>query len=74
MRDRGGSLLTEGIEKLAQRGLVPARGSPHQPAGAVVNDDGQILVSALAGDLVNADACQVRERVEGGRPCPSKPG
>src|SRR5690606_21894356 len=53
--DQGGAFLTEGVEEPFQGGLLPAGRGPHQPAGVVVDHDGQVLLPALVGDLVDPD-------------------
>ena len=63
MGDPRGSLWSEGIEERSQGGLVLARGRPDQPARIVVHDDGQKLVSALVGNLIDTDPGQPGERV-----------
>jgi hypothetical protein len=68
--DLGGAFGSEGVEEPAQGGLVAARGGPQQPAGVVVDDDGQVhddgqvLVVAFVGDLVDTDPSQVSEAVD----------
>ncbi len=63
MRDQAGSFRTERVEESAQGGHVPARGRPHQPATVMVDNNSQILVATLVGDLINPDPPQVGERV-----------
>jgi hypothetical protein len=56
----------EYVEELAQGGPVAARCGPQQPTGVVVDDDGQLAVPALVGDLVDTDPGQpVRAVTEG---------
>ena len=36
--------------------FIAAGCGPHEPAGVVVDDDGQVVVAALVGDLIDPDA------------------
>ncbi len=50
---------------------------PHQPAAVVVDHDGQVLVAALVGDLIDPDPLQAGQRVDprgGVGPHPSDDG
>jgi hypothetical protein len=64
MGDLPTSFLPEGLEEATQGRLVPTHAGPHQPAAVVVDDDGQVLVVALVGDLVDPDPPQTREQIE----------
>ena len=50
--DLGTPLDTEQVEELPHRGAGPSRRGPHQPASVVVDDDHQVLMALLVGDLV----------------------
>ncbi len=63
MGDLAGSLRAERAEERAEGGLVLTWGCPHEAATVVVDDDAQILVAALVGDLINPDPRQVGELV-----------
>jgi hypothetical protein len=66
VRDRGAALGAEQLEERPQRGPVPAGRGPHQPARIVVDDDGEVAVLSLVGDLVDANAGQPIEPVTEG--------
>jgi len=70
----GAALGTQNIEERTQRGPVPPRCGPHQPATVVVDDHSQVLVSALVGDLVDPDPTQALEPVEPGVQVGPHPG
>jgi hypothetical protein len=72
--DSGGPFRTEQIEEPLQGGPVMAGGGPHQPAGVVVDDDHQVLVAAPVGDLVDPDASEPVEGVDGGSRVGHDPG
>jgi len=55
------------IEEGAHGRAFPAGTGPHQAAAVVINHDGQVLVAALVGDLIDPDPRQAGERVEPGR-------
>jgi hypothetical protein len=40
---------------------------PHQPAAVVIDHDGEVLVAALVGDLIDPDSLQAGERIDLGR-------
>jgi len=63
--DHGGSLLAQQVEEAVERLLVPPDGSPYQPPGVVVDDDGQVAVPLLVADLVDPDPDQATERIVG---------
>src|ERR1700716_2848072 len=68
MGDLGASTLPRCLQRI-EEGVhgraFPARTGPHQPAAVVVYHDGQVLVAALVGDLVDPDPLQA-----GGRAAP----
>jgi len=59
--DLGGSFRAESVEERSQRGFVTARRGPYQRAAVVVDDDGQVAVVVLVGDLIDPDPTQPRE-------------
>ena len=64
-RDRSNRALAvaEFVEEALQRGAVATRLTPHDRAGGVVGDGGQVAVMAPIGDLVDADADQSGEAI-----------
>jgi hypothetical protein len=50
-----GPLVAEVVEERGHGGLVPTLGGPHQAAGVVIDDQGQIPLALAVGDLVDAD-------------------
>jgi hypothetical protein len=50
-----GAVRAEGGEELVHRLLAAFSPDPDHPAGVVVGDHGQVLVTALVGDLVHTD-------------------
>ncbi len=56
--DLGAALFAEQVEELVDRGAGASRCCPHQPAGVVVDDDHQVPVSLLVGDLIDPDPPQ----------------
>lgn len=56
----------EGVEEGSNGGLVAAHCHPHQWPGVVVDHDGQVLVVAFVGDLIDPDPSQAGERVDTG--------
>ena len=52
------ALLPERVEEREHRPAVTAGRGPHQPAGVVVHDDGQVSLSLAVADLVNPDPPQ----------------
>src|SRR5262245_49885879 len=54
------------IEEGAHGRAFAAGMSPHQPAGVVVDHDGQVLVVAFVGDLIDPDPPQAGQRVDAG--------
>src|SRR5450830_384046 len=63
MGDLRGSFRPERIKERAQGGLVLTRRHPDQTAAVVVDDNGQILVSALIGNLIDPDPGEAGELV-----------
>ncbi len=63
MRDQAGSFRAERVKECGQGGHVLARGRPNQPTTVMVNNNSQILVATLVGDLINPDPPQVGELV-----------
>jgi hypothetical protein len=55
MSDLRTALGAQEVKEPAHRGAVAARRGPHQPAGVVIDDDHQILVTVLVADLVDPD-------------------
>jgi hypothetical protein len=47
-----------------QRGVIPAWCDPHQSAAVMIDDDRQVAVTALVGDLVDPDAPQPLEPID----------
>ena len=47
---------TQRVEEHLEGGVVAARAGPYESAAVMVNDDDQIPMSALVGDLVDPDA------------------
>jgi hypothetical protein len=64
MGDLRTPLGSEGVEEGTQRRLVSTGAGPDQPSGVVVDHDGQVLVVALVGDLIDADPAQTSEQVD----------
>ena len=62
----GAALLAELVEEHVEGGVVAAGAGPHQRAGVVVDDDDQVAVPALVGDLVDPDPAQPIEAVHDG--------
>src|ERR1019366_2161091 len=56
--------LPQGIEEGPDRLLVATLGRPDHPAGQVVTDHGQVLVTLLVLDLVDGDGDQTVEQVD----------
>ena len=48
-------LWAQCLEEQLDRLLVPAVGSPDEPARVVVDDDGQVAVALTVGELVDPD-------------------
>ncbi len=61
--DLGASFLTEGFVEVAQRLFGAPLGDPHDPAGVVVSDDRQVLMTTAVGDLVHPEMKQIVEPV-----------
>jgi len=61
--DLRAALLTQHIQELLDRFAVPAIRCPHQPAGVMIDDDGQVLVAFADRDLIKSEALQAREQV-----------
>lgn len=61
--DLGAAVLAEQLEEAVQRGLVAAHAGPEEPAGVVVDHDGQVPVPALVGDLIDPDAAEPLQAV-----------
>src|SRR5205807_4404602 len=66
MGELGGAVGTELIKEHVQRGVVASGTSPHQPAAVMVDNHDEIAVPPLVGDLVDPDAPQPVEAVNGG--------
>jgi hypothetical protein len=60
----GGALGAELVEEHPEGGVVAAGAGPHQPAGVVIDNDDQVAVPALVGDLVDPDPAQPVEPVD----------
>jgi hypothetical protein len=56
--------LAERVEERLDRLAVTAGGRPHQPAGVVVDDDGQVALTGAVRYLVNPDPAQTDEQVD----------
>jgi hypothetical protein len=56
----GAEIVEEGV----QGGVVAARSSPHQAPAVVVDDDNQVAVAPLVGDLIDPDATEAVEAVD----------
>ena len=54
------------VEEAVQGGLVATGRGAHQAPGVVVDDDGEVLVALLVGDLVDADLPQPGELIDRG--------
>jgi hypothetical protein len=57
------ALLTQQSEELLDRFAVPAVRCPHQPAGVMIDNHGQVLLSLANRDLVKPEGLQTREQV-----------
>ena len=69
MGDFGASALPRCLQRIEKgvHGRAFAAGTgPHQPAAVVVDHDGQVLVAAFVGDLIDPDPLQASERVDPG--------
>ena len=64
-RHRGDRVLavTNEVEELLQRGGVAARSAPHDRAGRVVHNGGEVPLAAAVADLVNTDLNEMLETV-----------
>ena len=60
--DRVAALAELGEERLQRRGVV-ARRAPHERAGLVIDDAGEVALAAAIGDLVDADRDEAGEPV-----------
>ena len=58
MRDSHASDRPETIKEAAQGGAIMTGSGPQQSAGVVIDDDSQIPVAALVGDLIDPDTRQ----------------
>ena len=65
MGQQRGSFGAEFVEEHFQGGVVAARSGPHELAAVMVNDDDQVSVAALVGDLVDPDPAQPVQSVNG---------
>ena len=65
--DQLAPLVAELVEEPSQRRGVAAGGGPHQPAGVVVDHDGQVAMTLLITDLVHAETAQPGEAVGRGQ-------
>ena len=61
--DPATALVPQGIEGPGQGGPVPARLSPDQVAGVVVEDHGQVALPLAVADLVDPDPLEVGKEV-----------
>ena len=59
------ALFAEQIQELLDRLAVPAGAGPHQPAGVVVDDDGEVSLPLADRDLIDPDPLEPREQVAG---------
>ena len=66
MGEHDGAVLAELVEEPVQGRVVAAGSGPLEPATVVINDDGQVAVATLAGDLVNPDPSQPIEPIDSG--------
>ena len=64
MGQQRGAFVAEFVEEHFQRGVVAARAGPHQVPGVVIDDDDQVAVSALVGDLIDPDPTQPIEAID----------
>jgi hypothetical protein len=60
--EQSGAFLAELVEECVHGAGLAAGRSPDQQPGVVVDHDDQVLVAALIGDLVDADAAQTASR------------
>ncbi len=63
MADLAGSLRAERVKERGEGGFVATRSCPDESATVVVNNDGQMLVASLVGDLISPDPPEVGELV-----------
>jgi len=59
----GGPVGPEKVEELPQRVLVAAGRGPHQPAGVMVDEAGQVPLTLAVGDLIDPDPPQPAQQV-----------
>lgn len=59
--DLGPPVLTQGVEEALQCPSVVTFGRPHQPDRVVVDDEGEVAVASLVGDLVDPNPAQAAE-------------
>ena len=57
------ALFAEQVQELLDRLAVTAGVRPHQPAGVVVDDDGQVSLSLADRDLIHPEALEPGEQV-----------
>jgi hypothetical protein len=68
------ALFAEQIQELLDRLAVPARTGPHEPAGVMVHDNGEVSLPLADRDLIHPDPLQAREQVAGGELLIGHPG
>ena len=57
------ALFAEQIQELLDRLAVAAGSGPHQPAGVVVDHDGEVSLAFADRDLIDPDPLEPREQV-----------
>jgi hypothetical protein len=67
-------LGAEQLEERSQRRPVPTGRGPQQPARIVIDDDSEVTVPALVGDLIDSDAPQPVQTVTEGLDISPDPG
>jgi hypothetical protein len=64
VRQEGGAFGAELVEEDVEGGVVAAGAGPHQVTAVVVDDDDQVAVPALVGDLIDPDPSQALEPID----------
>jgi hypothetical protein len=59
------ALFAQQIQELLDRLAVTSRTGPHEPAGVVVDDDGEVSLPFADRDLIHSDPLQACEQVAG---------
>ena len=62
--DLGTAFGPQCVEERPHGRLVPSDAGPDQAAGVVVDHDGEVLVVALVGDLIDSDPPQAGEQIQ----------